>query len=194
MPSRRASSSEATTECGASAPSPSSGSRPMNRGVWNRLLGRATRHGAVDSDSAPPATTTLASPSATARMPSRMASRPEAHWRSTVSAGTLVAAGPAARPTMRAGLPPAVVLPRMISSTALGLEAAHPRAPPAPRAPSGSRCAGTCAARPAGRAPCGALQRCTRLPKPWPGSWGTHPLNAMRSRAAPPAAREAPAR
>ena len=91
MPSRRASSSEAATECGASPLPASSGSSPMKRGVWNRLLGRATRHGAVDSDSAPPATTTSASPSATARMASRMASRPEAHWRSTVSAGTHVA-------------------------------------------------------------------------------------------------------
>ena len=118
MPSRRASSSDAVTEWGVSAASPSSGSRPMNRGVWNRLLGRATRHGAVDRNSPPPATTTLASPSATARMPSRMASRPEAHWRSTVRAGTL-SLRPAERPTMRAGLPPAVVLPKMISSTAL---------------------------------------------------------------------------
>ena len=89
----------------------------MKRGVWNRLLGLAMRQGAVEMDSAPPATITSASPMATARMANRMASRPEAHWRSTVSAGTL-SRRPAASPTRRAGLPPAVVLPRMISSTA----------------------------------------------------------------------------
>ena len=188
MPSRRASSSDAVTEWGVSAVSPSSGSRPMNRGVWNKLLGRATRQGAVDRDSAPPAITTLASPSATARMPSRIASRPEAHWRSTVRRGNAVPqsrgkADDAGGVAARRGVAEDDLVDRR------GLELRVLRARPAPRAPPGSRCAGSCAGRRAGRARSGAQQRCMQVPAPWPRSWGTHPHWSTSSEAPRPACR-----
>ncbi len=108
----------------------------------------ATRHGAVEIDSAPPATM-LASPAWTRRAAAMMASSPDAHCRSMECDAT-VSGRPAASEMSRAGLPPSEALPRSVRPPRPDRRRHRP-APQARQGRKAPRCGG-----------CGATRRCGR--------------------------------
>ena len=94
--------------------------------VGKPLAGLSTTHGARVMLSTPPATTTSASPTATARDPSMTASMPEPHSRFTVAPGTVTgkpASRVAIRATLRLSSPAPLASPRYTSSTETGSSA-----------------------------------------------------------------------